>query len=45
VNLSPRIALRAIEADYFLTLLPNGTSDRQNNLRLSAGIVFRFGAQ
>src|SRR5580698_9912106 len=45
VNLSPRIALRAIQAEYFLTMLPNGSSDRQNNLRLSAGFVFRFGSK
>jgi outer membrane immunogenic protein len=45
VNLSRRIALRAIQAEYFLTMLPNGSSDRQNNLRLSAGFVFRFGSK
>jgi outer membrane immunogenic protein len=45
VSLSHRIALRVIQADYFLTLLPNGSSDRQNNLRLSAGFVFRFGSR
>jgi outer membrane immunogenic protein len=45
VNLSRRVALRAIQADYFLTMLPNGSSDRQNNLRLSAGLAFRFGGK
>ena len=36
------IAIRPIEADYFLTRLPNGINGAQNNLRLSAGIVLRF---
>jgi outer membrane immunogenic protein len=41
-NLSPRLALRAFEADYLRTQLPNATNNVQNNLRLGAGIVFRF---
>jgi outer membrane immunogenic protein len=44
-NLSPRFALRLVQADYYPTLLRNGYNDRQNNLRLSAGIVIRFGAR
>jgi outer membrane immunogenic protein len=35
-------SVRAIEADYLLTTLPNGVNARQNNLRLSAGVVWRF---
>ena len=42
INLSPHLALRAAQADYLLTLLPNRTNDHQNNIRVSAGIVFRF---
>lgn len=42
VNLSPHFAIRAGQADYFQTHLPNDTNDRENHLRLSAGIVFRF---
>jgi outer membrane immunogenic protein len=42
VNLSRRFALRAVQADYLQTCLPNGAANRQNHLRLSAGIVFRF---
>jgi outer membrane immunogenic protein len=37
------MALRALEADYYRTQFPNGLNDRQNNLRLSAGVIFRFG--
>jgi outer membrane immunogenic protein len=43
VDLNRRVALRLVEADYLLTLLPNGVNSRQNNLSLSTGIVFRFG--
>jgi hypothetical protein len=42
IALSPRIALRAIEADWLRTQLPNATTNVQNNLRLSAGVVFRI---
>ena len=43
MNLSRRFAIRAIQADYLQTHLPNDGNNRQNSLRLSAGIVFRFG--
>jgi outer membrane immunogenic protein len=36
------LALRAIEADYYLTQFPNGVNARQNNFRISAGVIFRF---
>ncbi|MGC9293245.1 MAG: OmpA family protein, partial [Acidobacteriaceae bacterium] len=36
------LAIRPIQADYFLTQLPNGSNDRQNNLRISAGLVLRL---
>jgi outer membrane immunogenic protein len=42
VNLTPHLALRAFEADYFLTLFKNGVNDHQNNLRISAGLLLRF---
>jgi outer membrane protein OmpA-like peptidoglycan-associated protein len=37
------IDLRLIEADYILTKLPNASNDFQGDVRLSAGLVFRFG--
>jgi Outer membrane protein beta-barrel domain len=43
LRLSRRFALRAIQADYFQTQLPNDGNDRQNHFRISAGLVFRFG--
>ncbi len=42
IALSPRIALRAIEANWLRTQLPNATTNVQNNLSLGAGLVFRF---
>jgi hypothetical protein len=40
-------AIRLFEADYLLTRFahPDGSSATQNNLRLSAGLVFRFGSR
>ena len=45
VNLpiAKRIDLRLIEADYIMTKLPNNVDNLQNDARLSAGLVFRFG--
>jgi hypothetical protein len=42
--LSPVIALRG-QADYLYTALPNGGNNRQNNLRIGAGLVVRFGGR
>jgi outer membrane immunogenic protein len=43
ISLSRHLALRAIQADYYLTHFDNGVNTRQNNLRLSVGLVVRFG--
>jgi outer membrane protein OmpA-like peptidoglycan-associated protein len=37
------VAIRLAEAEYLMTTFNDNHNDRQNNLRLSAGIVFRFG--
>ncbi len=42
VHLNRHFDLRAIDADYYFTRFPNGVNTRQNNLRISAGLVFRF---
>ena len=42
VPLSGHLAVRAFEADWLRTQLPNATTNVQNNLRLGAGLVFRF---
>jgi peptidoglycan-associated lipoprotein len=43
IGLTRHIALRAFEADYYLTRFDNGTNDHQNNLRIAAGVIIRFG--
>jgi outer membrane immunogenic protein len=44
-NVRDRFSIRPLEFDYLLTHLPefgNGNNQTQNNLRVSAGIVFHF---
>ena len=43
VRLSHHFAIRAIRASYLRTQFPNTTTNVQNSLSLSAGIVVRFG--
>jgi hypothetical protein len=43
VKLSKHFSIRPLQADYFLTKIPDGLNNRQNNFRFGAGIVFRFG--
>jgi len=43
IGLTRHIALRVFEADYYLTRFDNGVNDHQNNLRIAAGVIIRFG--
>jgi opacity protein-like surface antigen len=43
VRVSRNVSLRPLEAEYFLTKIPDGLNNRQNNFRGGAGMVFRFG--
>jgi peptidoglycan-associated lipoprotein len=36
-------SLRLVEVDYVMTQSSNGVNDLQNNLRISTGLVYRFG--
>jgi outer membrane immunogenic protein len=45
IGFTPHIALRAFEADYYLTRFDNGVNDHQNNLRIAAGVIVRFGGR
>ena len=45
IRVSPRVAIRVVQADYFFTKFLNGINNRQNNLRLGAGVVFRLGSR
>ena len=41
-RVSPRIAVRIIQVDYLRTSFTDGVDDRQNNARISTGIVVRL---
>src|SRR3990172_12312690 len=43
VNLGRHFAFRAVQADWFFTNFPNGGGNRQHNLRMTFGVVFRLG--
>jgi len=42
VPLHHHLTVRAFEADWLRTQLPNSTSSVQNNLRLGTGLAYRF---
>lgn len=42
MRLSEHLLIRLVEADYLVTTLDNGSNNHQNNLRINAGVVFRF---
>jgi len=42
-QLCERVSLRAIEADCYYTRFNYRANDRQNNLRIGAGLVFHLG--
>jgi outer membrane immunogenic protein len=43
IGLTRHLALRAFEADYYLTRFDNSADNHQNNLRLAAGVIIRLG--
>ncbi len=42
LHLKDGFALRAIEANWLRTQMPNATTNVQNNLRLGAGLIYTF---
>jgi hypothetical protein len=42
---NPRIGWNVVEADWVHSQIPNAQSDRQNYLRISSAITFRFGTR
>lgn len=36
------LSVKAVEAEYLATRLPNDVNEHQHNLRISSGVVFRF---
>lgn len=45
VGVSNWLSVRAVEAEFLATGLPNNLNERQHNLRISSGVVFRFSSQ
>ena len=41
-RLKNHIGLNIIEADYVYTQIPNAINDRQNDIRVATGIIYRF---
>jgi hypothetical protein len=44
-KISEHFEIRPVQAEYLLTKFADGASNRQNNFRYGAGIVFRFGTR
>src|SRR5271166_927157 len=42
-KVSRNVSVRPISAEYFMTKIPDGLNNRQNNLRIGAGVVLRLG--
>jgi hypothetical protein len=42
-KLAQHLQWRITEAEYLLTRIPNAKNEIQNQLRLSSGLVYRFG--
>jgi opacity protein-like surface antigen len=42
-KLTPHVSLRPIQIEYLMTRLPNGLNNREDNLRIGAGIILHLG--
>jgi outer membrane immunogenic protein len=42
-KVSPNISVRPIQVEYLMTRLPNGLNNREDNLRIGAGIILHLG--
>lgn len=43
VKVTRQLSIRPIQAEYFLTKIPDGLSNQQNNFRFSTGVSFLIG--
>jgi hypothetical protein len=43
IQVTKLMAIRPVQAEYFLSTIPDGLNSRQNSFRFSAGVVFRLG--
>lgn len=44
-KVSTHVSVRPVQAEYFMTRLPNGLNNRENNLRIGTGIILRLGGK
>ena len=42
-KVSTHVSVRPVQAEYFVTRLPNGLNNRENNLRIRTGMILRLG--
>src|SRR5580692_5687082 len=42
-KVSRHVSFRPVQAEYFMTKIPDGLNNRQDNFRFGGGVVFRFG--
>ena len=42
-KVSRHISVRPIQAEYFMSKIPDGLKNRQDNLRIGAGVILRLG--
>lgn len=42
-KVSRHVSVRPVQAEYFMTKIPDGLNNRQDNLRIGAGVVIRMG--
>ena len=42
IKVSRHVSVRPVQAEYFMTKIPDGLNNRQNNLRIGTGIVIRL---
>ena len=45
VRISKHFSIRPVQAEYFMTKLPDGLNNRQNNFRFSAGVSLLLGGK
>jgi len=45
LKVHPRVAIRLFQAEWLYTKFNNGVNDRQNSMRVTTGLVFRFGSR
>ncbi|MFZ0798190.1 MAG: outer membrane beta-barrel protein [Terriglobales bacterium] len=45
LKVSKHVSVRPVQAEYFMTKIPDGLNNRQDNLRVGAGIVVRLGRE